>query len=157
EEEVYSDLNPYKGSKAQTGILTAGEVHDFSKWALWEDIANETLKMYTMQWGTHPLERYTVQLTTEQGMPLIDAEVRLMNRDARLWTARTDNTGKAELWANAFTSDSVKKGSKGFSVVVKYRGESYRIEDVTKFQDGVNALKIPVQCEVPDTIDLAFV
>ncbi len=85
------------------GTLTAGEVHDFSKWNLWQDIAADKLKRWQQHWRIKPTERYTLQVTTEDGLPMVDTEVRLRSEDGTaVWTARTDNTGKAELWANVF-------------------------------------------------------
>ncbi|MEM6700161.1 MAG: carboxypeptidase-like regulatory domain-containing protein, partial [Bacteroidota bacterium] len=45
------------------GTLTAGEIHDFSKWKLWEDIAADKLEQWQLHWKINPSERYTVQLT----------------------------------------------------------------------------------------------
>ena len=139
-------------------ILTAGEVHDFSKWVLWKDISENQLSAFKESWGIKPLERYSVQLTTENGAPVIDALVKLRSsQGVTLWTAKTDNTGKAELWLNAFANNNNDESGKRLSVSIQYRGDSYKIERAGKFHDGINTLKIPAQCDIPSGVDIAFV
>jgi hypothetical protein len=80
------------------GVLTAGEINDFSKWTLWKDIVKKDLKTHSEFWQMAIKGRYTLQLTSQNGLPLADAIVKLMTRDKTVYQSRTDNTGKAELW-----------------------------------------------------------
>ncbi|MEL6851170.1 MAG: carboxypeptidase-like regulatory domain-containing protein, partial [Bacteroidota bacterium] len=87
-----------------SGQLTAGELNDFSKWNLWEDINEGVLESYRSIWKMYPDHRYTVQLKNLDGKPLVNARLALMDKaNTVLWSARTDNTGKAELWAGLFS------------------------------------------------------
>ena len=137
------------------GTLTAGEIHDFSKWDLWQDIAAEDLAKWRDHWKFQPVERYTVQVMTEQGQPVVDAVVNLLGNDETVWTARTDNTGRAELWAHAF--DPKKKEENPFRIEVLYQGETHTLQQARLFQDGVNTLKINTLCQLPSLVDVLFV
>jgi hypothetical protein len=100
----------------EAGQLTAGQLNDFSKWELWNDIAESKLTHWRLQWGLYPLHRYEVQLTNAAGWPMIDQAVHLFGEKggAALWSARTDNTGKAELWIGMFDSEKTS----AFNIIV---------------------------------------
>ena len=53
----------YAEELVKSGTLTAGEINDFTKWELWEDIAKEDLEEWQQYWQFKPLERYALQLT----------------------------------------------------------------------------------------------
>jgi hypothetical protein len=139
---------------AQAGVLTAGRINDFGKWELWTDIAGNDLNEWQKIWGISPLLRYTLQLQSQQGSPLADAEVSLMSASGKvLWVARTDNTGKAECWPQIFKS--YKKKDLSFSI--QYQGFGYNVKNITEFHEGINLLKLPVDCSHPKYADIAFV
>ena len=88
-------------NNARAGLLTAGEVNDFAKWTLWDSIILGSHAKFVPQWGMHLTQRFTVQLTNRQGYPLSNRYVALTDsRGTTLFQARTDNTGKAELWGS---------------------------------------------------------
>ncbi len=140
----------------KSGLLTAGETHDFSKWNLWQDITKNELKLYVSMWDFHPAERYCVQLSSENGNPIIDSKIELISKEGEIiWTARTDNTGKAELWANMFPEKTNYKGK--YSIKIDYKGEKHSIKKPTPFHEGINHYTIKAECNIPDNIDIAFV
>jgi len=144
---------PNTGLKA--GTLTAGEVHDFSKWHLWTDISKDQLKKWQTHWKIAPQNRYSVQITNKEGMPIIDQRVQLLDeRNEVVWTARTDNTGKAELWANMFDSSN-KPGD--LSIQAEIDGKKYDIKEAKGFHKGINYLSVPRVCTSSDVVDIAFV
>ena len=150
-----SDAKKSSGSSGfSAGTLTAGEVHDFSKWILWNDIANNDLEYWQKKWTIHPHERYTVQVETKSGRPLVGATVSLVENQKALWTAKTDNTGKAELWSNIFDTIAI---AKKYSAIIEYAGMNYTIDNLKKFNDGINFLSINEVCEIPSNVDIAFV
>jgi CarboxypepD_reg-like domain/von Willebrand factor type A domain/Secretion system C-terminal sorting domain len=145
---VYSDPN------AKAGVLTAGEINDFSKWILWKDIESKDLKEWKTLWKIQPDQWYSIQVETENGMPVVDAEAKLVNDKQQIfWSARTDNTGKAELWANMFGNSTADH----LAIQVSLNGENYSLNNVKEFHDGINILKIPVACGASDAVDVAFV
>ena len=138
----------------KSGVLTAGEVNDFAKWDLWNDLTANEFRVYSGFWKHRLLDRYCVQLSLPDGMPLIDAIVDLKDPANKvIWTSRTDNTGKAELWIR----DSLDLGNTRFSVDVTYGDFKQRFGNVQPFKKGINSFKVEVPCSVSDQLDIAFV
>jgi len=139
--------------KART--LTAGEVNDFSKWDLWTDLSQEDLYEHAERWNILPEKRYAVQVSTEEGTPLVNCEVELQTKSGfTLWTTRTDNTGKAELWHHLFD----KKDGAADKIVVKHANKSHSFKSINTFKKGVNTIQIPVACKKAEQqVDIAFV
>ena len=142
-------------SNISAGTLTAGEIHDFSKWELWQDIATEDLNQWETHWNFHLTNRYTVQVLNEKGFPIVGAEVFLENGTTTIWQAKTDNTGKAELWNGVF--DAQKKLAKADKIKVNYNGKTHEIKQLISFNQGVNFLKIAEKCNENNILDIAFV
>ena len=85
----------------RAGLLTAGEWNDLHNWNKhWLDLlADGEIDPYMNLYGIQPKNRYTVLLHNEQGFPAVDVPIILKNdADATVWEARTDNTGRVELW-----------------------------------------------------------
>lgn len=140
------------GSKA--GTLTAGEIHDFSKWKLWEDLAETDLNAWQAYWQVTPQNRYAVQLMNDEGWPLVDKEISLVDAaGATIYTARTDNTGKAELWSDLFGMDA----QSATRLVATVDGTPLALDKPKLFHDGVNTLIAPVPCGAPNALDIMFV
>ena len=138
----------------KAGTLTAGEINDFSKWDLWEDIETTDLGGYQKTWNMSLVDRYTVQLMNKKGIPIIDAEVQVFNQDKEvLWTSRSDNTGKAELWLNIFKKENAEK----LYAKVSYNGKTHKIKRINTFHNGINTLEIDEPCNLPNQVDVMFV
>lgn len=136
------------------GVLTAGSLNDFNKWDLWKDISEEDLAEWKDIWKLHPKDRYSIQLTNKQANALIAAKVKLLNAKKEIiWQAVSDNTGKAELWANM----GVEMQDEAHSIELEYKGQSYPMPAIQSFQKGINILQLPVDCQIPSMIDIAFV
>lgn len=86
------------------GQITAGEWNDLDNWSFWSDLLNnDTIAGFQDYWKFFPAQRYTVMVQDETGTPVADSPVQLTgNNGETIWTARTDNSGKAELWANLY-------------------------------------------------------
>ncbi|MCH8903291.1 MAG: T9SS type A sorting domain-containing protein [Bacteroidetes bacterium] len=149
-------INPMSGVYGnipiEPGVLTAGELNDFSKWNLWKDITGDDLSVFQEGWAIVPKERYVVQVTNEDHRPVLDASITIFSDEGNIiWRTRTDNTGKAELWANLF-GDSISPSY----FEVHYNDKSYRGEEIKKFERGINFIEIPVECHVPNQLDILF-
>jgi hypothetical protein len=143
------------GVPVKAGILTAGEVNDFGKWTLWPGIAQTDLSEWRQHWQLSPLERYAVQLVTEEGFPVVGATVRLTDRrDSLLWQAQSDNTGKCELWNNLFTAAAEQQVG---SLQALVAGKTYTVRRPTRFHDGLNLIRVAQPCGAPAVVDIAFV
>jgi len=134
--------------------LTAGDINDFKKWRMWNDISENDLFEYRKNWCFSPIDRYTVQLKTTSNSPIVDAIVILKDGEKVLWQSRTDNTGKAELWTNAF---NIFENHSRLNVEINYKNRSYFIENPKKFYEGINFLEIDENCNYNKSLDIAFV
>lgn len=125
--------------KARSGLLTATEINDFSKWELWGDYVKTELNTHQKTWKINPYTRYLVQLENEAGKPLQGATVTLLNgKNDILWQAVSDNTGKAQLWSG-FIPD--KNDSIVSSIKIGYKEISEVIPNPVPFEKGVNHKK----------------
>lgn len=141
--------------KARSGALTAGEINDFSKWEMWQDLKEEELASYAAAWNIAPVGRYSLQLNTNTGLPIVDAIVRLMAKnDGALFTSRTDNTGKAELW---LATQGQELSRSDLFMEVDYMGKTETIRNVKPFSKGLNHLMIETSCQEVNAVDIAFV
>ncbi len=140
---------------AASGSLTAGEINDFSKWKLWQNIAAAELSTYQSSWNIAPKGRYTLMLQSTTGLPLADAKVTLMEGRTARFSTRTDNTGKAECWLTIKNETPEVKAQLSFKV--EYKGQVKTIEKVTPFEESMNHLALQVQCEQTEVVDIAFV
>ncbi len=138
-------------NNVRAGMLTAGEVNDFAKWHLWNSIMTQSHATYAKIWELYPRERHTLHLTNRSGSPLFDAQVLLLGQKGdTLWQARTDNTGKAELWAD-FNSADGKKGTNADKVVVSYQG----LEQVIPASGDLH-ISMDVECPANRAVDVMF-
>ncbi len=142
-------------SEGRAGVLTAGEVNDFSKWNLWQDISEGELAVFVNEWKIKPAERFTLQIESQQHTPIVNANVKLLYNGITIWQARTDNTGKAELWANAYFEH--KDLNSNFTIQAEYLGKTYTIEQAKRFHEGINFLKLNEKCNFTYNLDIAFV
>jgi hypothetical protein len=86
-------------NNVSAGLLTAGEVNDFTKWYFWPRVIDDSHKQHVSAWQIAPRHRYTAQVVNNAGYPIASKAVSLLdNAGNTLFQAVTDNTGKAELW-----------------------------------------------------------
>jgi len=136
-------------------LLTAGEVNDFTKWVLWNDISKKELAQYAQGWKMLPQHRFCVQLTNEASNPVVDATVALLDNNKKVvWQTKTDNTGKAELWSKLFSLDSTDVDK--YSIEITYAGGKQTISNAIPFNKGVNILKLPIGCNYSNNVDVMF-
>ena len=144
----------YSGT-ASSKLLTAGEINDFSKWKMWQDLNKGELAAYQKTWEIAPSGRYTVMLQSESGIPIVDAIVQLLlNRDV-VFTTRTDNTGKAECWLTIKNETPTVNGK--LSIQITYEGKVSTINKVSAFENGLNHQKLNISCQEVQNVDVAFV
>ena len=137
--------------------LTAGEINDFGKWELWNDLSKGELAYYQKTWKTSLRGRYCVQLVNGEKLPLVDARVELRDSsDKLIWTSRTDNTGKAELWETiTYSLDSIQPEE--YHIKIVYHDIEKKIKKPTRFEDGINMVNLKADCEASYAVDIAFV
>jgi hypothetical protein len=141
-----------KTSPANSKILTAGELSDFKKWKLWGNYSGTEFKMWSKHWGIMPVNRYCVQVQNKDYKGIVGEQVYLLNTTTHdtVWRAITDNTGKAELWANFNTADT----SRGIYALV-CRKETLRYP--ATFENGINRITLKTSCAHSNIANIAFV
>lgn len=135
-------------------ILTASEINDFAKWQLNGDTKTPTFIASKTTWKFILDTRIPVQVTLQNNTPVVDAVVHLTDYSGNIiWSSKTDNTGKAELWPDAF-SRSVSLDS--LKILILYSGSEFsffvrsRVEPIQNFV-------IDMPCAVSNNLDIAFV
>lgn len=148
-------LKYIKGVEGKSKVLTAGEINDFSKWEMWQDIVAEDLNKYKASWEISPQNRFSVQLTNDNGFPVVDAQVELISESGEIqFASRTDNTGKAELWGRLNISDADQSN---YKAIIYHDDKSFEIRNLSPFHRGVNTKSLNVDCTENNTVDIAFV
>lgn len=145
--------NPNKQIPVESGKLTAGEINDYSKWNLWNDLTKDEFKKYSEIWNLNPKYRYTVVVKNESQMPIFGAKVQLFKNNELIWTSVTDNSGKAELWNNPFYDDSTKSN---LQIRIIKDNQSTLIDKPIEISQGLNIVAIDSECQKATSIDIAF-
>ncbi|MEY4905850.1 MAG: hypothetical protein RLZZ292_3665, partial [Bacteroidota bacterium] len=140
----------------QAGKLTAGEWRDLDNWDYWLPLTTEDFEPFKQQWKFYPTQRYAVQLKGSQQQAVVDASVFLLGeKNDTIWAAKTDNQGKAELFANLYENKEI--GQK-LNLLVVFQGKNYRLGEAKIFsKNTINTLTIPVACQQNEVADVAFI
>ena len=160
------DADKRQGTYAEpaphAGLLTAGEWNDLHNWSKhWTDLlADGEIAPYEDMYKFYPQNRYAVLLQNEQEFPIVDAEVKLLDRSGNVvWEARTDNVGRAELWADLYTPSAgarSQEAATGLSLITFVGGKKYTFPTTKPFSEGLNRLKINRPCGAPKNVDIVW-
>lgn len=142
--------------EVKSGQITAAEWNDLNNWQSWRDLLkNQDYSEMQDLWTLYPRARYSVFVRDKYEMPVQGARVELYNRSGkRLWEARTDNSGKAELWASMFEKEI---RFDPLDIVISARGKSLKIQDARNIDEGVNQVLLDVDCNGSRQVDILFV
>ncbi|MCB0737371.1 MAG: VWA domain-containing protein [Bacteroidetes bacterium] len=144
------------GQTVKAGALTAGEINDFNKWNLWKTINDEGLEKHASTWKMTPRNRISFLLQNSLGGPVVGAQVILKHKSDNVWIAQTDNLGSAELWIALLEPNSVKILDQ-LSAEIHYQEQVFRVEDLVAYENGINLVELPVECNESNLVDIAFV
>jgi hypothetical protein len=119
---------------------------------MWEDFTATEFKQWSEHWKINPKKRITVQLVNENHGPVINEKVELKDETSGeiIWTAYTDNTGKAELWGDINSKNTDDKLK-----IVAAGGKE--ISNPGFFENGINTIQVNKPCNISDKVDIAFV
>ncbi len=146
-------------SSGAAGKLTAGSILDFGKWKMWSDMHEGIFQSFARKYKYNVSrgDRYVVQVTTPAGVPVVDAVVELkLGGGESLWKARTDNTGKAELWFMGGSKDGKTAKTRVTAEVTAF-GRTEKMDKVQPFEKGMNFWIMDGPCSMADQLDVAFV
>ncbi len=153
-ESSSSGINAGSGQSADPGLITAGEWNDLENWDFWKDIlSSEDYSDKPNYWSIYTNNRISVLVTTDNN-PVHNARVELKKDGNLIWTNRTDNLGRAELWIGLF-KETNSLNSSDYSLFVNDQEAS---DSVKFFEDGINEIAINNTEPVPtDRIELSFI
>jgi hypothetical protein len=139
-----------RGVIYKSGLLMAAEVSDFNKWKMWEDFTEDEFKNFSGHWEIYPNQRYSVLVENKDHFAKAAQPVFLIDKRTSdtVWSAVTDNTGKAELWADM---QGLKK-EEGY--IITSPGANDIISPVL-FVDGMNKIEVNTPCSISETVDIA--
>lgn len=148
--EVDTAANPDANNNEQEGSLTAGEWNDNENWDFFKKVikSNQDFVSYQKSFSIYPSERVAVTVNTS-GKPVVNATVMgyASNGDL-IWSAVTDNNGKAYLFPNLFNQksqdsiSSVKVVSGNAETTVKTEGKKELEVDLENAETVKKALDL---------------
>ncbi len=139
----------------RAGLLTAAEWNDLSNWDDWKELMNnQDFNEMQSYWNLYPRSRYSIFVKNQYELPLQDIPVYLQDQSGRvIWSARTDNSGRAELWADMTESERSFEKPDVKAVV---DGKPHLLSDVQSIDKGVNLLSIDSECVTSPSVDILF-
>lgn len=142
------------GNQNHTGIITAAEWNDLDNWIFWENIiSTNDFKSIPQHWTIFNNNRIAVTVVSSDSTPIIDALVKLKRDGTTIFTARTDNKGKAELWIDIFNNNTNIDFSK---LTIDINNGTDVSLTVKSFKDGPNKIVIP-STTIENKIEISFV
>ena len=142
------------GNQNQPGVITAGEWNDLENWTFWQNImSKDDFKSLPHYWTFFNNNRIIVNVLGSDSVPIIDASVKLKRDGTVIFTSRTDNKGKAELWVDLFQNNTNADFSK---LTIDVTNGTIVLSTVKPYEEGTNLIVIPATT-VDNKIEIAFV
>lgn len=152
---VSEDAEPTttKAAATKAGQLTAGEVNDFSHYEYWTGLTESELNQWKNHWKVNPTLRYSISIKNNKGYPISNRTVHLKTASKIIWTARTDNTGRAELWfdPNELTIEKMVS-----TLQIVDDKNVVLTENPKEFHEGINNYTYNENCLTQNKINIAF-
>ena len=170
-EKAYGDAgggespgDPGEHTGAQAGKVTAGEWRDLDNWMFWSDLMqnkvideNQTESDYTGMseyWKMFTNNRVAVSVTDATGKAQCGVEVKLMRSGAEIWSAQTDNHGKANLWVSPWQSET---GVSAADLKLAAAGVTLESVALTAWEEEPVENTIVVDATDVKALDIAFI
>lgn len=149
-----SETGSGQGTQNQAGVITAGEWNDLANWPFWEDLlTKQNFAEFRDKWGIHNNNRISVQVTDADSKPVIDASVVLKKGSSALFRSRTDNKGRAELWADLFQRNTHVDFSE---LSIEVNDGAALLKEVKPYKEGMNSITLSAGTS-QNMIDVAMV
>ena len=107
QKQVVRVLRPQEISNGgEAGLVTAAEWNDLHNWDFWNDLINgQDYSKMPDYWGFYTNNRLSFQVSNNS-KSANNALIELQMQGNTVWSARTDNFGKAELWIGLYEESS---------------------------------------------------
>ncbi len=148
------------GGNSQAGRITAGEWNDLDHWDFWGQLmTGEDFAQYSSYWKFWTNNRIAVEVTDKDGKPVSGVRVTLQRTGADIWSAVTDNLGRAECWVGIFQKEDQVDAS---SINISVNGKVWETTPAITAWDcpnGVSVNRIVVENAAPaaEKADIAFI
>lgn len=120
--------------------LTAGEIHDFSKYQLWQKYIQNEFQTEVSKSNLQTGNRYSIEVMNHENYVIPFAHIILSKNEKIIWQSITDNTGKAELW------DIGNQASKDLTLTITIDEITTTIKNPKAWDKGINRIKISKKC-----------
>ncbi len=135
-----------------SGLITAGEWNDLANWDFWRNLGQDEDALTLLDnWGFNTNGRVSINLNDAAADPISDAKIELFSGDQLLYTARTNNLGRAELFSNLYGDGNLGPNA---SLSVRVNGQMVDAE-IKGYAEGINEIVGPT-ASVPNRAELAF-
>ncbi|NJB69605.1 hypothetical protein GGR42_000067 [Saonia flava] len=139
--------------EGEAGLVTAAEWNDLDNWTFWSGLLeSEEFKKMPSYWSFYNNNRISVLVRDNTGAPVHGSKVELIKDDNLVWTARTDNFGKAELFIG-FRQEVQSFNIEEYSLKVNDRSIN---TPVKLFSEGINEIMDNTPA-LNDRVELSFV
>ena len=141
------------GIPIQAGVITAGEWNDLDNWDFWIDLlSKEEYSQMPSYWDFYTNNRFSF-LIKDNGSPVINANVELIKGSSVIWSAKTDNFGKVDLWAGLFQ----KEGSPDLSLFSLRINNVIQSQSLNAYENGVNEININSNANNLNKVEISFI
>ena len=141
----------------QSGVVTAGEWNDIANWGYWTNLLNnQEWAQYAEYWTYYPHNFVYVKLSDAGGNPVCGVKVALKKDGQKVWSAISDNSGAALLWASLYESKYVVEASDYSLEVAGSAVEEFEFTTAGKQEVVVNNYVVQ-KTHPSDAIDVAFI
>jgi len=139
----------------KAGQITAAEWNDLYNWDDWNKLLdNQDYNEMQTHWSLYPRTRFSVFVKNKYELPIQDAIVDLLDKSGKvIWSARTDNAGRAELWSDMNSRD---KSFERVDARVSVQDDWHILEDLKTIDQGVNHLDLDIECVTSPNVDIFF-
>lgn len=145
--------NQGNGQSDTSGLITAGEWNDLDHWDFWKNLFEKPeFSDKPAYWSFFTNNRVSV-LVTKNNHPVYDGKVELKKNGNTVWTAKTDNLGKAELWIGLSQEDNSVNLSK-YDLFVNDQEISASLKF---FEYGINKIQISSGSTSSKRVDISFI
>lgn len=136
----------------QPGVITAGEWNDLDNWMFIDSVLNsQTYSVMPGYWGFYNNHRISVLVKDGSDKPVVDQPVVLKRNGTEIWSAKTDNLGMAELWADLYQFSS-EADTTQLQIVVG----NATLDNVKTIAAGINSIVYTGANTTSNKVEIAF-
>jgi len=146
------------GGNGQAGRVTAGEWNDLDNWEYWSGLmtGNDYSEM-SAYWCFWTNNRVAVEVSDKEEKPVSGAKVSLSRNGTEIWTAVTDNMGRADCWAGMLQKETEVSGLK-----LSVNGKPWETDPAVTTWDcpngvAVNKIVLENATQAAQKADIAFI